>query len=125
MLSLQPRDPAYNWVRFALCLLKFLFQLLSYLLFLLKFPSQLLSYFLCLLRFSSQISTTFTSAKVRRESGNGGMPSRNNPDVHPKHRWGHHTGLTTPSLHCIDLIPICLLLHLEAGIDLETFIALH
>ena len=102
MLSLQPWDPAYNWVSFKLFLL---FQ--SY------------------ISLKIFLSTTFPSAKVWRESCNGGMPSRNNPDVHPEHRWGHHTGLTSPSLHCIDLIPICLLLHLEAGIDLETFIALH
>ena len=42
MLSLQPRDPAYNWVSFALFLLRFSSQLLFNLLLLLRFSSQLL-----------------------------------------------------------------------------------
>ena len=83
MLSLQPRDPAYNWVSFALKIL--------------LIPTTFLSPIFTKIF----ISTTFPSAKVWRESSNGRMPSRNNPDVHPEHRWGHHTGSTSFDWHIL------------------------
>ena len=82
MLSLQLRDPAYNWVSFAPFSFKIFIPT--------AFPSPISPKIF--------IPTTFPSTKVWRESGNRGMPSRNNPDVHPKHRRGHHTGSTLPSL---------------------------